>query len=58
MAPRKRGSLPIKTLAIRDATRMLDDLGQDGASAVTALIKGLQGLSDVQFVASLWDRFA
>ena len=48
--------MPIRTLAIRDATAMLNDHGQDGVKAVTALTKGLHGMSDVEFVATLWDR--
>lgn len=56
MTLKRRAPLAIRTLAIRDATRMLDGMGQEGAKAVTALTKGLQGLSDVEFVATLWDR--
>ena len=54
---KRRTKVPIRTLAIRDATAMLNDHGEDGVKAVTALTKGLHSMSGVEFVATLWDRY-
>ena len=52
---KKKAGVPIRTLATRDATAMLNDHGEDGVKAVTALRKELHSMSDVEFVATMWD---
>ena len=58
VAMKKKAGVPIRTLAIRDATAMLNDHSEDGVKAVTTLTKGLHSMCDVEFVATLWDRYS